>query len=665
MNVLAEGGKMHREGRILQNRPRSLRFPKLFEAGHIGNLWVKNRIIKAPTLTCFASMDGCVTERLLRHYQEVARGGAGLIMVEYTYIDDDASKSGQCQLGLSRSEHRPGMEWLASAIKANGSAACVQLVHAGRQKFLGTPPMKTATRHPWEELYTAGAPLPAELTCEEIEVLIGKFGDAAFRAKQVGFDMIEIHAAHGYLLTNFLSPKNRRADWFGGSLNNRMRILLSIIADVQSKVGRDYPISVRLSALDYQEDDPITIEETIEVAKGLEKGGVHLIHVSGGDHHTMHYEVSPMYMPLGLHVREAEKLKNILHIPVVASGSITTPELAEQVLADGKADFIGLGRSLLADPFWPLKAEEGHPEDIRPCIRCNECISERGHESNGLVCSVNPALGKEADFDFRTTEKPKKVAVIGGGPGGMEAARVAVMRGHDVTLFEKRKLGGRLIEASAPEFKRCLKRLVDYMTTQINKVGVRIVNKEVTSADFQEAGFDVLIVAVGGTERALAVPGLEKPFVKSYLDVLAGAPTGEKVVIIGGGLGGCDVALSLADQGKSVSIVEMADEIGSYMNMGERKSVFERLSKKSVLMQPGMRLFEISDQGVVLQDRFGKKNGLDCDTVVLALGFESNLNLFWEAARSNGKQAFAIGDCVEGRKVFDAIHEGWWVGFQI
>jgi NADPH-dependent 2,4-dienoyl-CoA reductase/sulfur reductase-like enzyme len=274
-------------------------------------------------------------------------------------------------------------------------------------------------------------------------------------------------------------------------------------------------------------------------------------------------------------------------------------------------------------------------------------------------------LGKEGFFDFRPTEAKKRVCVIGGGPAGLEVARVAALRGHDVTLYEKKALGGRLIEASAPDFKASLRRLIDYLRTQLEETGVRQVNEEFTPAVLQDADYDTVIIATGGLERLLEVPGADGESILSYLEVLKGAETGEKVVVIGGGLGGCDVAQMLAAQGKKVAVVDILEEIGAHMNQAEKNVVFGKFEEYAVELHPGRLISEILDDGVQLQDRFGRKEVIESDTVVAAIGFTPNLSLFEELAGNRELEVFAIGDCVQARKVFDAIHEGWWVGFQI
>ncbi len=642
-------------------------FPKLFEPGKIGQMVVKNRVLKAPQFTCLGAPDGSVTERLIRYYKEIARGGTGLVIVEYAWVDNKASQSGPCQLGVAGPEHISGLSLLAQAIQANGAKAALQIEHCGRQKFLGTAPIKCSSRVPWEELHLKGAAIPEELTFEETQEIVEAFGDAARRTQIAGFDMVEIHGAHGYLITNFLSPRtNKRTDWYGGSLENRMRFLLELVSNVREKVGPDFPLCVRLSGSEY-EPDGIVIEETIEVAKALEKLGVDLIHVSGANHHQMIYECSPMGMPTGIHVWAAEAIKKAVQIPVVASGSITTPELAEDILESGKADFVGLGRPLFADPYWPQKAKEGRPEDVRPCIRCNEgCLDRSNVLFKAILCTVNPALGKEDDFTITPAEHPKKVAVIGSGPAGMEAARVCALRGHKVTLYEKRRLGGALIEASIPEFKSDLRGLLSYFVTQIEKLKIKVVQEEATINTIKDGGFDAVVVAVGATPLKPDVPGIGKPIVTSAAEVLAGKThPGQKVLVVGGGVIGTEIGLFLAEQGKEIIITTRKDDFMTGVGTGEKIVYKQRLAKQKVTIRTGKRLEAVLDNGAVVVDRYGNKEEISADSVVLNAGFAPQTALVERLERETSLPVYAVGDCVSPRTIFDAIHEGYLAAFTL
>ncbi len=636
-------------------------FTKLFEPGRIGGIQLKNRVIKAPQHTGLANPDGSVTERMLRYYKDVASGGVGMIIVEYAWIDNDASRASPCQLGISSVDHIPGLSLLAQTIQANGAKAGIQISHAGRQRFTLARP-KAPSTVPWEEIYAAGCPAPDVLTFDEILQIVKSFGQAAKMAQIADFDMVEIHACHGYLISNFLSPRtNKRTDWYGGSLENRMRFLLEVIAETRCQVGPAYPVCVRVSGTDY-EPDGTTIEETIELCKRLEALGVAAIHMSGGNHHQTIHEVSPMGMTLAHNVWAAEAVKKEIKIPVIASGSINLPDLAEKILADGKGDFIGLGRPLWADPQWPLKALEGRPEDIRPCIRCNDgCLARGDHQAKTISCSVNVAVCREDEFKITKAEHPKKVAVIGGGPAGMEAARVCTLKGHQVTLFEKRELGGALLEASIPEFKAPdLKPLVDYLRTQIKKLKIKVIKEEAALKTIKNGGFDTVIVAAGATPLALEdVQGVRQQKVTSASQVLHGkAKLGQKIAVIGGGIVGTEVGLFLAEQGKEVVFVEMLDTFMNNVTFDEKLVYEERFKKLNVSIHTGRRLESVSDQGITVVDRFGARTTISADTVVLAAGFKPNRELIDSLRKDPKLQVLEVGDCVRPRKIFDAIHDG-------
>jgi len=363
--------------------------------------------------------------------------------------------------------------------------------------------------------------------------------------------MVEVHGAHGTIVTNFLSPAtNRRTDLYGGPLVNRMRFLVEVIKDVRKKVGPDYPIGVRLSAIDY-EPGGIVLEDTIEVAKVLEKIGVDVIHVSGGSHVKGLHLASPMSMPIGHHIKESAAIKKAVSIPVIASGSITNPKLAEETIASGKADFISMARPLFADPEWPNKAKAGHPEDIIPCIRCNiGCHARSNFLFRPTKCTVNVPLSRSVKLAIEPAKVRKNVAVIGGGPGGMEAARVLALRGHNVTLYEKRKLGGALIEASVPDFKADIRPLIAYLATQMKKLKVNVVMQEATPAAIKRGKFDAVVVAVGAEMRKPDIPGVGLPHVTDVMAVLNGKATGKRVLVVGGGLIGVEVGIYLAEMAR-------------------------------------------------------------------------------------------------------------------
>ena len=643
-------------------------YPNLFSPAKIGNLVIKNRICKAPQSTGFSNMDGSVTERLVRHYREIAKGGTGLVIVEYAYVDKIASKSAHCQLGICDKEHIPGLGWLADVIRDNGARAGIQIEHCGRQKFLGTYPMKAASRIPWPKVYEGYGTIPDELTCEEIKDIVEAFGDAAKRAVDAGYELVEIHGAHGYLITNFLSSHtNKRNDFYGGSLENRVRFLQQIVENCRKKIGPNFPLTVRLSGTDYEpEGDNMPIEDTIFFAKRMEDIGLDAIHVSGGDHHMMIHQVTPMALPVCYNTWAAAEVKKNVKIPVIASGSITLPEYAEDIIASGKGDFVGLGRPLWADQYWPAKAEAGHPEDIRPCIRCNEgCLERTFFLYKGVTCGVNPTIGREDDLRIGKADVKKKVVVVGGGPAGLEAARVSAMLGHDVTLYEKRKLGGYLHEASVPDFKSDIRPLMQSMIKAVEKLGVKVIAEEATAAKVKASGCDAAILAVGAEPIQLKVPGADKSLVVNALDFLADkVKTGKNVVVIGGGLIGSETAIDLAEQGFNVTVVEMLDSIMSDVAVTDKLAYFDKIAKTDMKILTGSRVVEITDAGVIVADKNNNLSALACDTVLVAVGLAPKSSIYDEL-KNVDFAVYPIGDYVKAGKIFDAIHTGYKTALRI
>ena len=640
-------------------------FPHLFTPGKIGSLTLKNRIMKAPQSSGMSNMDGTVSERLVRYYRQQAAGGAGMIIVEYAYVDDIGAKSAHCHLGISSNEHIPGLAWLAENIREQGAVPAIQIEHCGRQKFLGTQPICAPSAIPWPKLWDQYGvqAVPHVLTIEEIQDIVHAFGDAALRAKQAGFELVEIHGAHGYLLTNFFSPTtNHRTDLYGGSLENRMRIYVEIVRDVRKKVGPDFPVTIRLSGTDY-EPDGFPIEDTIELAKVLEKEGIDAFHISGGDHHTMIHQVSPMAINVCHNVWAAEAIKKVVHVPVIASGSITLPEYAEEIIASGKGDFVGLGRPLWADPEWPLKAMEDRPEDIRPCIRCNEgCLERTFFNFKAITCAVNPTISREGELDLKPAAKPRKIAVVGGGPAGMEAARVCKLRGHEVTLFEEKELGGLLHEASVPEFKSDIRPLCKYLITQIEKLGIPVEHKKASAADL--AGYDAVICATGSRPILPGVPGIDKPGVMDALEVLSGARKPEgRIAVIGGGLVGTETALHLAEQGMHTTLVEMLPKIMNGVAATDQLAYSERIAKADMEVCTGTRLVSIGDGEITVSDRTGTHT-IPADSVIIAIGLKAQDSLYGELC-AQGKEAYLVGDAVHPGKIFDAFHTAYRVAWKI
>ena len=356
----------------------------------------------------------------------------------------------------------------------------------------------------------------------------------------------------------------------------------------------------------------------------------------------------------------AEAIKKEINIPVIASGSITTPELAEEILATGKGDYVGLGRPLWADQYWAKKIEEGRPEDIRPCIRCNEgCLERTFFKFRAVTCGVNPTIGREGELDVTPADKKKKVAVVGGGPGGMEAARVCALRGHEVELYEKRQLGGALNEASAPNFKSDIRFFQKYLTTQLEKLQIKVIEKEVTLEMLESKGYDVVVIATGSKPIKLNIPGADSPIVREAIEILhGGKDIGKKVVVVGGGLVGSETAIELSEQGKDVTIVEMLDNIMNDCAVTDKIVYGERIAADKIDVCTGMKLMEVNGKSVTVSDKSGKTREIEADTVIMAVGFKPQHELY-DRLCDTGMEVYSIGDCVAPGKIYDAIHTAY------
>jgi len=497
-----------------------------------------------------------------------------------------------------------------------------------------------------------------ELTTEEVERLIKSFGNAAEIAASAGFDAIELHGHEGYLMDQFMTSLwNKRTDRYGGDLDGRLRFPLEIIENIKDKAGKDFPIIFRYAIKHYIEGGR-DVEESLEIARRLERAGVDALHVDAGCYDDWYWPHPPNYQPPGCMVDMAEVVKKVVTIPVITVGRLGYPKLAESVLREGKADFVALGRPLLSDPEWPLKAQEGRLEDIRPCIGCHDGCMGGMLKIGYLGCAVNPLTGKERELEMKPAERPKSVLVVGGGVAGMEAARVAALRGHKVTLYEKGdRLGGHLIPGSVPEFKQDVGLLRDYYATQLAKLGVKVeLGKEVTPKLVEEMKPEVLIVATGSTPIVPEIPGIEKEIVVTAIDLLLGKKkVGERVIVAGGGLVGCETAVYLAQQGKRVTVVEMLEEIIPDVFEANKQHLLKLLAENGVVVLINTRLGRVTDEGaIVVNKRRRYEADLKADTVVLALGLKPERGLA-QALEGKVPQLHVIGDCEEPRKIMDAV----------
>jgi 2,4-dienoyl-CoA reductase-like NADH-dependent reductase (Old Yellow Enzyme family)/thioredoxin reductase len=628
---------------------------KLFESVRIGQVELRNRLVMPPMNTNYATGDGSVTQRGIEYYRERARGGVGLVIVEGAFVHP-LGRGLNNQISLASEDKISGLNKLASAIHGEGAKAAIQLFHGGRQStslVLGAQPV-SASDVPC--MLTRETPRP--LSLEEIEETVEAFGEATRRAKDAGFDFVEIHAAHGYLINQFLSPlTNLRKDKFGGDLAARTRFLLEIIQRIKKKVGGDFPIICRINGDDYFQGG-LTLADAKGIAQTIQKAGIRAIHVSGGIYDSANGEsTAPMWLPRGFMVPLAQGIKSVTNIPVIAVGRINNIRLAEEIIEKGQADLISVGRALIADPEFPKKAKENRAEEIRPCIACNEGCINMLFLLKPVTCVLNAAVGREEEFRIKPAQKPKKVLVVGGGVGGMEFARIAALRGHRVSLYERnREFGGQVLLGSVPSYKYELRNIVPYFKHELERLGVDIhLGEEVTESKINDIAPNVVCLATGSELAVPDIPGIKRGNVVLATDVLAGkARVGENVAVLGGGEIGLETGYQLAEQGKKVTIIEQTKRVGTEMIPGFNSHVRHEFSRFGGKLITLARVIEISKEGAVYE-REGSRLLERADTVVVALGTVSNASLL-KNLRAKIPETYVVGDAARRGKIMDAVH---------
>jgi 2,4-dienoyl-CoA reductase-like NADH-dependent reductase (Old Yellow Enzyme family)/thioredoxin reductase len=704
-------------------------FDHLMSPGAIGGLAFRNRILMTPMGTNLAQADGHCGEQIQSYYETRARGGAGGIIVGVAAI---AWPDGACnpnQVAISDDSFLPGLTALAGRIKQQGCRAAIQLQHAGKVAVCdiaaGRPmlvpsipsslPDDMMAALTAEEMagfvksYTSeGARIEYKVAShDDIRWLVNCFADAADRARRAGFDAVELHAGHGYILSEFLSPHvNKREDEYGGSLENRARLLVEVIEAVKARVGAEFPVWCRIDSLEYRVPDGIVYEDAVETARICERAGADAIHVSAYANPSSGaaFTEAPLVHQPGAYLGFAAGIKRVVSIPVIAVGRIE-PEVAEQVLRAGEADFIAMGRKLLADPELPNKIAEGRAGDIRPCIYCYTCVSEIFH-SRHVICAVNAETGHEHSRVISPARQSRSILVVGAGPAGMEAARVACLRGHQVTLCEAgSRLGGTVFFSSiayAPNEK-----LIDYLAQQLRQMPVDIRLKTAVDVDLV-AGLkpDAVVIATGALREAPAVPGAKQANVFSgdelralmtgdrgspvlaklnlwqRLVIWAGGllgitrsarwtrrmshlwmPVGRRVAIVGGGLVGMELAEFLGERGLEVSVIEESDKFGVELAVVRRWRVLHDVRELGVVMINNTRLVGIEGKTLHLATADGEVD-IEADTVILASGAQSNLGLA-EQLQQQGVETHIAGDCAGVGYIHGAVHDGYRIANEL
>lgn len=646
-------------------------FQKLFEPAQIGSLKVKNRMIVPSMGTNFANPDGTVSERLKDYLAARARGGFALIITEGTAISFEG-RALPLQLGIWDDKFIQGFRDLARAIHNEGAKIAVQLHHVGREtnsRLFGRPITVVA---PSAIPCPINREMPRELSIEEIQELEDEFAEGARRAKEAGIDAVEVHGAHGYLVSEFMSSySNRRTDAYGGNIEGLLRFPIEIIHKIRGKVGPDYPIIFRLNS-EEKVTGGRTIQETKAMIPFLEEAGVDAFHISIAVYGSYYYIVPPMAVPPGFNVSAAGQIKKATSKPVIAVGRINDPYLAEQVLRERQADLVAMGRASLADPDLPNKIAAGNYEDVRWCIGCNQgCIDRLYGPERYLSCLINPMVGKEREMVLTPAPRSKKVLVVGGGPGGMETARVAALRGHQVYIYEKEeKLGGSFNLAAIPPCKQDIAKAISYLSTQIKKAGVKItLGKEVTEAVIDEVQPEVIVFATGGVSAIPnSIPGIEQKRVVTAVDILRGKVTpGRRILIIGGGMIGCETADFLGQiSGCEVTLVEMLPSIARDMGEYVRHFLLQRLAYENVRIITSAAVKRIIDDGVILERNGNEEKLSGFDTIALALGIVPANDLAAKIqSKGKAKEIYVIGDAKQARKAIDAIAEAAEVGRRI
>lgn len=645
-------------------------YPNLFSPIRIGNIRLKNRIIAAPTSPSMLTNEGHFTPEMIAYLEEKAKGGAAVVTYGEAIPHSATGKSHNKQVMLDANGVRQGLTQSVRFIHNFGALANIQISHGGMyggltsvggelsvcDRAYGPSEMDMPAGHVYE--------MPKEMIYEIIEA----YGKAAKLCKEVGYDMVMVHAAHGWLFNQFLAPGfNKRTDEFGGSLENRARFLMLALDSVRNAVGRGFPIELRLNGDDFA-DGGLCLEDYVKVAK-LVEDKVDLFNISCGNHEdpAMFCRTHPSaFYERGVNVYLAAEIKKNVTKPVACVGALKDPAQMEEIIATGQADLVEIARGLVADPYLPNKALADNAEDITPCLRCYECFGATG-QLEIIKCTVNPTQGQQLFVNGQDSppENIKKILVAGGGPAGMECAITLAQRGHDVTIVEKTdKLGGNLYAAGSPSFKKDILDLCSLLIKRVDKYNIKVIfNTEVTPAYVEKFAPDVLFVAIGADEFILPVKGIDKPNVIMAIDAeLNHDKLGKKVAIMGGGLVGAEAAVAFAQEGHEVSIIEMRPDIAIDVNSFYRGGLMPHV-RESATCYTNTTVKEVTDEGVLVE-KDGEQFVVEADTVVCAAGFRAPYDKV-DALCNVVDEYYIVGDCKNVSQIYNAINTAYYAALRV
>ena len=662
------------------------KYNNLFQPMKIGKLEIKNRIGMAPMAPSgMCTPDNCFNQRAVDYYVERARGGAGLIITGGIEVENvlEETKEGLFQnVGTNPEAFVLLASEMTERVHAYGTKSFLQITMGfGRVSFypdmVRTMPIAPSpVPHFWQPDVMC-----RELTTDEVEYLVRKMGDAAKVAAESGFDGVEIHAMHeGYLIDQFtMEAFNKRTDKYGGDLKGRLTLPIEILQEIKTRVGLNFPVILRfgvkscikalgeggLPGEEYVEMGR-DIEESYQAAKILEEAGYDAFNADLGSYEALYWAHPPGYMEHGCYLPYVEKLKDMVKVPILTAGRMDMPEMAEDAISNNRVDMVLIGRGLLADPDWPNKVQANRLDKIRPCLGCHDGCMGRLETKKIVSCAVNPACSRENEYRLYPTLDPKKVMVIGGGIAGMEVARVAAMRKHKVSLYEKgRVLGGHILEASIPEFKKDERDLLKWYENELKEHAVEVhLDTLVDEAMIVQVAPDEIVVATGAFDRIPLLKGIKGRNVLTACDALKQIDiVGRKVVVIGGGLVGCEVALWLTNHGREVIIVEMMDRIldSVFISHSNKMMLMDLIKHHNISVRTGVCVQEITDASVEIMDGNSEAESIEAETVISAIGYLPEQELY-NKLRDQYVNLHLIGDASKVRNIHNAIWDGYEVG---